>query len=127
VGTILVVEDDDIEREMVSMRLVHAGHQVRAVATGRQALELVEAGGAPEVVVLDVGLPDMTGFELLPQLRAQHGCDHIPAIFLTGHDRGEEIIQGLHLKAAYITKPLIMSALFHAVHNALRPPGPDDR
>ena len=121
-GSILVVEDDDIEREMVSLRLTLAGHQVRAAASGGEGLE---TGDAPQVIVLDVGLPDMTGFELLPRLRAQRGWEHVPAIFLTGHDQGEEIVQGLHLKAAYITKPLIVSALFHAVHSALLAPSAD--
>jgi len=125
VGVILFVEGNDIQRAMVSVRLTDVGHRVQAVGTGRQALELVEAGDAPEVVVLNVGLPDMTGFELLPRLRARPGCDRMPAVFLTAHDRSTEIVVGLQLRAAYVIKPLIMSALIHAVHNALRVPGAD--
>jgi CheY-like chemotaxis protein len=66
---IMVVDDDPNLRELVAIRLQKAGHKVLTAGSAGEALAIVDQRGAPDLVVLDVLMPGMTGFELLPALR----------------------------------------------------------
>ena len=112
---ILVVDDDDDIRGLVAMRLKAAGHRVVAVSDGHKALELVEERGIPEVAVLDVTMPGMSGLELLPVMRGLDGCEELPAIFLSGRVEPEDVQAGRALNATYLTKPFSAVALCKAV------------
>ena len=81
---VLVVDDDPNLRHLVSVRLQKAGHRVLAADSAAEALAVVQDRGAPDVVVLDVTMPGMTGLELLPIMRTLDGCEELPAIFLSG-------------------------------------------
>ena len=81
---VLVVDDDPNVRDLIAFRLRKAGHRVLCAESGAEALELVESRGAPDVAVLDVSMPDMSGLELLPTMRARDGLADMPAIFLSG-------------------------------------------
>lgn len=96
---VLIVEDDDAIAEPLTAGLRHEGHQVTRVATGRAALEAPE----PDLVVLDLRLPDIDGYEVCRGLRARSA---VPIIMVTA--RGEEVdrVVGLELGADdYIVKP----------------------
>lgn len=111
---VLVVDDDDDIRALVSMRLKAAGHRVVAVAKGDDALALVAERGLPEVAVLDVSMPGMDGFELLQALGATGGRD-VPCVFLSARVEETDVARGREAGATYLTKPFVASALIQAV------------
>ena len=108
---VLVVDDDPNLRELVSLRLQKAGHRVLTAASAGEALAMVDERGAPDIVVLDVAMPGMTGFELLPALRAIDGMGALPAIFLSGRVEPHHIEAGRAMGATYLTKPFSANAL----------------
>jgi CheY-like chemotaxis protein len=119
VARVLVVEDDPDIRQLVELRLRGLGHRVVAAASGPEALTVIAERGAPEVVVLDVAMPGMTGLELLRTLRDAPEHAHLPAIFLSARVRPEDIAAGEELGAIYLTKPFVVSALAGAIEKAL--------
>jgi DNA-binding response OmpR family regulator len=108
---IMVVDDDPNLRDLVAIRLQKAGHKVLTAGSAGEALAIVDQRGAPDVVVLDVLMPGMTGFELLPALRSIHGMEELPAIFLSGRVEEHHIRAGRAMGAAYLTKPFSANAL----------------
>jgi CheY-like chemotaxis protein len=114
---VLVVDDDDDIRALVSMRLKAAGHRVVAVGNGGDALALVSERGLPEVAVLDVSMPGMDGFELLQALR-QTGGRHVPCVFLSARVQETDVARGRDTGATYLTKPFVASALIQAVERS---------
>jgi CheY-like chemotaxis protein len=112
---VLIVDDDPNVRELVSIRLRKAGHKVLEAGSAFGALALVEERGAPDVAVLDVSMPGMTGLELLPAMRSLDGVGTLPAIFLSGRVTDADIEAGRALGATYLTKPFSANALTRAV------------
>jgi len=118
---VLVVDDDPDTVRIVSFRLQAKGHRVIGATSPEEALEAVAARGRPDVVVLDVSMPGMSGLDLLAELRAQDGLDTLPAIFLSARVLPAEIAAGRALGASYLTKPFIASALLQAIDEAIVP------
>jgi signal transduction histidine kinase/DNA-binding response OmpR family regulator len=87
--TVLVVEDDDPTREMLRRTLENEGWQVREAANGRLGLELISAG-APDLVVLDLMMPEIDGFGFLRQLRERAGCHSLPVLVITAKDLSDD-------------------------------------
>ena len=112
---VLVVDDDPTMRDLVSIRLRKAGHRVLCAESAAEALELVESRGAPDVAVLDVTMPGMTGLELLPAMRSRDGLEALPAVFLSGRVEESDIEAGRALDAVYLTKPFSAFALKNAI------------
>jgi CheY-like chemotaxis protein len=112
---VLIVDDDQNLREMVAIRLQKEGHRVVVAESAATALAIVDDRGAPDVVVLDVTMPGMTGLELLPVLRDRDGCEHLPAIFLSGRVEHHDVEAGRALGATYLTKPFSANALARAI------------
>ena len=112
---VLAVDDDDDLRELIGYRLRKAGHKVLTAASGDEALAIVDERGAPDVAVLDVTLPGMSGFELLPALREREGLGELPAVFLSARVQDHDIAEGRALGATYLTKPFVGRALDAAI------------
>ena len=85
---------------------------------GLQAVDLVRRTG-PDVAVLDVTLPGMSGFELLPALREREGLGELPAVFLSARVQDHDIAEGRALGATYLTKPFVGKALDAAIARAV--------
>lgn len=115
---VLLVEDDPDIRGMVEVRLRRLGYLVVGVGSGAEALSVVADKGAPDVVVLDVLMPGMSGLELLARLREQPAYSGIPAIFLSGRILPEDIAAGRALGASYLTKPVVITALAAAIEQS---------
>lgn len=116
---ILVVDDEEDIRNLVQARLRAAGHLVVAAASGPAALAVVDEKGGPDVAVLDVSMPGMTGLQLLQELRAREGMGELPVVFLSAKVQEEDIEAGRSLGATYLTKPFVATALLDAVEKAL--------
>jgi two-component system OmpR family response regulator len=125
-SSLLVVEDEPTLRELLAASLRFAGFRVLAVATGGEAL-VTALRDPPHLVVLDVMLPDMDGFEVLRQLRTQtsghesSGSDGIPVLFLTARNDQEDKIRGLLMGGDdYVTKPFQLEELIARIRVILR-------
>lgn len=115
---VLVVEDDQDILNLIRVRLQKVGHRVAAVAHPDDALRLA-ASDPPDLAILDVGLPGMTGLDLLQELHQRDGLTDLPAIFLSARVQEEDIAAGRQLGAVYLTKPFVATALMRAVDNVL--------
>ncbi|MEX2392998.1 MAG: response regulator [Actinomycetota bacterium] len=118
---VLVVDDDPDLLTLVRIQLRHHGHTVMTASSGIDALELVAAEGAPDVAVLDVSMPGMTGLELLGELRSLDGFADLPAVFLSARTTPDDIKAGTSLGARYLTKPYVMAALLKAIEDSITP------
>ena len=105
-GKLLVVDDTDLNRDMLSRRLTKRGYDVDVAEGGQQALEMI-ATIAYDVILLDVIMPGMDGFETLTHIRERHSQTDLPVIMATAKDQSEDIVQAFKLGASdYVTKPL---------------------
>lgn len=119
-ANVLVVEDTPELRTLLEVRLSHSGHRVISAASGEEALSLLAIKGPPDVAVLDVVMPGMTGLELHAQLREDPTYASVPVIFLSGRVEPDDISVGRSLGAVYLTKPVVMSALTSAIDRVLK-------
>jgi two-component system, OmpR family, response regulator len=121
--SVLVVEDEENVRYIAAAALRVAGFAVSEVATGREALDhLAGAGAACDLVVLDVMLPDVDGFEVCRRLRA--AGNQVPIVFLTARDAVEDRLRGLTIGGDdYLTKPFSVEELVARVRVILRRTG----
>src|SRR5574341_1821949 len=118
-GRILVVEDDLDIAQMLRLYFDSQGYEVLTVTRGNDALEVCRKK-QPNVVVLDIMLPDMDGYDVCRHLRGNLRTSHIPIIFLTQKDERSDKIAGLELGADdYITKPFDIEELKLRVQNAI--------
>ncbi len=114
---VLVVDDEPMVREVVTAYLEREGFRVRQAADGRRALELL-ASAPPDLVVLDVMLPQVDGFHVLSKLRS--GSD-VPVILLTARTEEPDRVLGLELGADdYVVKPFSPRELAARVRSVLR-------
>ena len=103
----LLVVDDNSENLTVLGELLHPAYRVLAANSGRRALQLAAADPLPDLILLDVMMPQMSGYEVMERLRADPSTADIPVIFVTAMDGIEDEQWGLGLGAVdYITKPL---------------------
>ena len=115
---VLVVDDEPSIRELVQVALKFHGCAVATAATGNDALRLADSD-RPDLIVLDVMLPDIDGFEVVRRLRARD--NEVPVIFLTARDTTSDTVTGLALGGDdYITKPFSVEALVARVRAVLR-------
>jgi two-component system OmpR family response regulator len=119
---VLVVDDEPNITELISMALRLDGFLIQSAATARAARQGV-LEFKPDLVILDVGLPDQDGFTLVERLRAEG--QRAPVIFLTARDGTEEKIRGLTIGGDdYVTKPFSLEELVARVRVVLRRHGP---
>jgi two-component system cell cycle response regulator DivK len=83
-ATILVVEDNEPSRDVLSRRLERRGYRVLLAVDGRQAVSVAQAA-KPDLILMDLGLPGIDGFEATSQLKADPATRHIPIIVLSAH------------------------------------------
>jgi two-component system OmpR family response regulator len=118
---ILVVDDEPNIVDVISMALRYQGFAVESAGTGADALAAVEAF-RPHLIVLDVMLPDMEGFEVARRLGADRA--RVPIVFLTARDATEDKIRGLTLGGDdYVTKPFSLEELLARIRSILRRAG----
>jgi two-component system OmpR family response regulator len=118
---VLVVDDEEHITELVAMGLGFNGFEIERANSGRTALEAIERR-RPDLIVLDVMLPDLDGFEVAKRLRQAEGAGaHVPIIFLTARDSTQDKVEGLRLGSDdYVTKPFSIEELIERVKAVLR-------
>lgn len=115
---VLVVDDEDAITELVSTAARFAGFQVETAASGREAIERAGAF-LPHVIVLDIMMPGLDGFDVLRTLRAEG--DQVPIIFLTAREEHVTKLKGLTSGADdYVTKPFSLEELLARIRAVIR-------
>lgn len=112
-GYILVVDDDESMRDLLRLHLTAAGYDVEvaedAIAAGYKVLK-----NPPELIISDINMPHMDGFEFIAALKADKTVPSIPVIFLTSFEEGDQ--RGKDLGAVgYVTKPVMADKLLRLV------------
>ncbi|MDJ0715735.1 MAG: response regulator transcription factor [Prochloraceae cyanobacterium] len=116
---ILLVDDDKILRTVLKRSLEKQGYQVEDVASGAEGLTTFTTY-SPDLVVSDVSMPEMNGFEFCRKLRSQPSGQLVPFIFLSGKDRVEDRVEGHSIGADdYLTKPFEMPELLAKIEALL--------
>jgi class 3 adenylate cyclase/CheY-like chemotaxis protein len=104
--TLLVVDDNDLNREVLARYFDMRGYVVLGAEDGRQALEMVEQHPI-DLVLLDIMMPEVSGLEVLKELRRRRSRGELPVIMVTAKDQAEDVVEALNLGANdYIVKPL---------------------
>lgn len=117
---ILVAEDERDIRELIAFTLRFAGFDVALAKNGAEAVDLVEAEG-PDLIILDVRMPKMTGYEACRHIKENPNVRDIPVVFLSAKGQDAEIQQGLESGAEeYILKPFVPDELVAQVRDVLR-------
>lgn len=118
---VLVVDDEQNIADVIAMALRYQGFGVETAGTGREALDAV-GSFRPHLMVLDVMLPDMEGFDVAERLGAQRA--RVPILFLTARDATEDKVRGLTMGGDdYVTKPFSLEELVARIRTILRRTG----
>ena len=120
-GNLLIVDDDPLILESLDAFLTHEGYKVRSAPNGQLAL-MSAVEDPPELILLDIQLPDMDGFQVCRRLKEDPQTGHIPVIMLTGHGSEEIAVEAMKAGVSdYLVKGSITSeSLRLAISNALQ-------
>ncbi len=122
VPTILVIDDDKLIRWSLSATLSRAGYRIHEAATGQEGLAVIQRR-APDLVLLDIMLPDVNGFDVLVLIGRWY--PDLPVLMMTAHATTETARKSKNLGArGHLDKPCDISKLRAAVSEALQPPRP---
>lgn len=117
---VLVVDDVPLNQMLVTKMLSRYNFQVRTASNGLEAMEAIREK-KPSVILLDIMMPVMDGFEVLRLLKAKRDTENIRVIILSALNSNEDIIKGYELGANdFITKPIIMEKLVNSVATQLQ-------
>lgn len=120
VGRLLVVDDNEMNREMLSRRLVRNGFEVDIAADGYQALEMVDRERF-DLILLDIMMPGISGIEVLETIRRKFSAPDLPIIMATAKTHSDDMVNALSLGANdYITKPIDFSGLLARIDTHLK-------
>jgi two-component system, OmpR family, alkaline phosphatase synthesis response regulator PhoP len=120
VRSIIIVEDDEDIADSIRFNLEREGFRVRVAVTGEDALNLI-LNGPPNLILLDLNLPGMNGFEICRRLRAESTTAKIPIVMLTARADETDKVLGLNMGADdYVTKPFSMRELVARINATLR-------
>ncbi len=116
---ILLVEDNEMNRDMLSRRLIRRGYEIRIAVTGMQGMEMA-LSDPPDLILMDMSLPDVDGWETTRRMRAEVVLREVPIIALTAHamegDREKALAAGC---SDYDTKPVDLERLIGRMNELL--------
>ena len=117
---ILVVDDEPNNRLLLTVMLAPDGYDVVTAAAGEEALAMI-AQHAPDLIVLDVMMPGMDGYQVAARIKSEDATRHIPIIMLTALNDRNSMMHGLNAGAEqFLTKPVVRAELSLRVRNLLR-------
>lgn len=117
---ILLVEDNEMNRDMLSRRLERRGYEIAIAVDGRQGVEMAKAG-AYDLVLMDMSLPEVDGWEATRQLRADPATKALPIIALTAHAMAGDRERAIEAGADdYDTKPIDLARLLEKIETQLK-------
>jgi DNA-binding response OmpR family regulator len=117
----LVAEDDDQMAEVLRFILERKGYTVQIAPDGRTAQRLIDTAPAPAIVLLDIMLPHVDGYDLLARLRASESWRAVPVIIVSARSQEQDIVRGFEAGADdYITKPFKPDELRARIHRLVK-------
>jgi CheY-like chemotaxis protein len=123
--SVLIVEDDPDQLALADLRVSMAGYRVRVASSVNGFLQTMLDDGAPDLLLLDVALPDGDGFEVLARLRRHQALGSLPIIMLTAKADPADIGKGLAMGAdGYVTKPYTKNVLANVIRRVLKQESP---
>jgi serine/threonine protein kinase/CheY-like chemotaxis protein len=118
-GSILVVDDNDANRDMLARRLSRRGYTTLTASGGREAIAAIESE-TPDLVLLDVMMPEVNGLDVLRHVRETRSVADLPIIMATAKNASDDIVEALHSGANdYVTKPLDFNVVVARVETQL--------
>jgi len=109
--TVLVVDDEPSNIDLIK-GVLSEGVKVKAATNGTLAIKIAQKVPPPDIILLDVMMPEMDGHEVCRRLKADPATSNIPVVFLSGNDSADEIKTGMEMGAlAYLSKPVNPDAL----------------
>ncbi len=119
-ANILVAEDERDIRELINFTLSFAGHKVTQAANGAEAVELAQQH-VPDLIMMDVRMPKMTGYEACRQMKMIDSLKDVPVVFLSAKGQEDEVQTGIEAGAvAYILKPFAPDELTRRITEILQ-------
>jgi CheY-like chemotaxis protein len=123
-SSILIVEDNELNREMLSRRLERKGYEVMLAVNGEQGIDIARSG-TPDLILMDMSLPLVDGWEATRRLKADEALRHIPVIALTAHAMANDRDKALEVGCDdYDTKPIELPRLLAKIEALLAVLGP---
>lgn len=123
-ATLLVVDDNEMNRDMLSRRLEKRGYRVLTADDGQPALDLLAKENV-DLILLDIMMPGLDGIEVLKTVREKHPADQLPVIMTTAKGDSRDVVEALDLGANdYVTKPIDFAVVLARVQKELRTRGP---
>ncbi len=114
--TILVVDDSPTIRKLVSMTVERQGYAIRTAASGDEAINVIRERGVPDLILLDINMPGMDGYQLCRLLREHADTTNLPIIMLSGKDGFFDKVRGrMAGSTEYITKPFAPDGLLRVI------------
>ncbi|MEQ9366755.1 MAG: fused response regulator/phosphatase, partial [Leptospirales bacterium] len=118
--TILAVDDEPVNLQVLKNSLGIAGFRVLSAVNGRDALQVLEREGIPDLILLDVMMPRMSGYEVCRQLRETYSLSELPILMLTARNRIQDLVRGFEVGANdYVAKPFDQNELLTRVNTLL--------
>lgn len=123
--SILVIDDDEMNRILIAHHLEREGYAVVQCPSGEEALALLARGAFPALILLDVVMGTMSGLEVCRRIKADPATGHIPVVLLTALDREEDRLRGMKAGADdFLAKPVSRPALIERVRQLIPPGSP---
>lgn len=117
---VLIVEDNELNRDMLSRRLMRQGYEVIMALDGEQGIEMAKAED-PDIILMDMSLPKMDGWEATQKIKGESTTKHIPVIALTAHAMAEDRDKALRAGCDdYDTKPVELPRLLSKIEAQLK-------
>lgn len=118
-GHILVVDDHEMNRQILGLRLQKRGFQISEAESGLQALKLIDTN-PPDLVLLDIMMPGIDGYEILTRIRQTFSPTDMPVIMVTAKDMSQDVVRALELGANdYVTKPVDFAVTLARIQSQL--------
>jgi signal transduction histidine kinase/HPt (histidine-containing phosphotransfer) domain-containing protein len=119
-GRLLIVDDNEMNRDMLSRRLGRKGFLVDTAKNGTQAIEMAD-GGNYDVILLDIIMPGINGIEVLSRLREKYNAGELPIIMVTAREEADYVVEALNKGANdYLTKPIDLSVTLARIDTQIR-------
>ena len=119
-GHILVVDDEPVNRQVLRNHLTNVGYEVTEVSNGKRALEMLASERSFDLVLLDIMMPGLSGFEVCEKIRSEYLTSELPVVLLTAKNRVSDLVNAFNLGANdYLTKPFSKSELLSRIRTHL--------
>lgn len=117
---LIIADDDETIREMIRFKVQDSDRNLTFFENGRECWEHLESHSPPDLIILDVMMPGLTGLQILERIRQNDALEDVPVIMLTSRGREEHVIEGLERGATdYMTKPFSPSELLARIKRRL--------